>query len=115
MTLSSSGEFHTFRLPVPDLWLDIFQKMVAAGLNGVRYASRDNDEYIQLTYLLFTVYTYTVRLVSLIYLFQTSLMSMSGALTHPAPGVLDFNDWRALQPMYDAAKLAGIWIVLRPG
>ncbi|KAF7789943.1 hypothetical protein EIP86_000891 [Pleurotus ostreatoroseus] len=33
-----SGEFHTFRLPVPDLWLDIFQKMVAAGLNGVRYA-----------------------------------------------------------------------------
>ena len=34
---SSSGEFHTFRLPVPDLWLDIFQKMVAAGLNGVRY------------------------------------------------------------------------------
>lgn len=35
-TLYSSGEFHTFRLPVPDLWLDIFQKMVAAGMNGVR-------------------------------------------------------------------------------
>ena len=33
----SSGEFHTFRLPVPDLWLDIFQKMVATGLNAVRY------------------------------------------------------------------------------
>lgn len=33
---SSSGEFHTFRLPVPDLWLDIFQKMAAAGLNGAR-------------------------------------------------------------------------------
>ena len=33
--IRSSGEFHTFRLPVPDLWLDIFQKMVAAGLNGV--------------------------------------------------------------------------------
>ncbi|KAI0790316.1 glycoside hydrolase superfamily [Irpex lacteus] len=49
-----SGEFHTFRLPVPDLWLDIFQKMSAAGLN-------------------------------------------------------------ALQPMFDAAKQAGIWIVLRPG
>ncbi|EKM56209.1 glycoside hydrolase family 35 protein, partial [Phanerochaete carnosa HHB-10118-sp] len=30
-----SGEFHNFRLPVPDLRLDIFQKMVAAGLNGV--------------------------------------------------------------------------------
>ena len=40
---------------------------------------------------------------------------LSGGLTNPAPGVLDFNDWRALQPIYDAAKLAGIFIVLRPG
>lgn len=31
----SSGEFHTFRLPVPSLWLDILQKVKAAGLNGV--------------------------------------------------------------------------------
>jgi hypothetical protein len=31
----SSGEFHTFRLPVPDLWPDILQKMKAAGLNAV--------------------------------------------------------------------------------
>jgi beta-galactosidase GanA len=31
----SSGEFHTFRLPVPDLWADILQKMKAAGLNAV--------------------------------------------------------------------------------
>ncbi|KAI0930973.1 hypothetical protein AcV7_005008 [Taiwanofungus camphoratus] len=37
------------------------------------------------------------------------------ALTNPAPGVLDFNEWRALQPIFDAAKLAGIFIVLRPG
>ncbi|RDX44153.1 hypothetical protein OH76DRAFT_1487358 [Lentinus brumalis] len=73
-----SGEFHTFRLPVPDLWLDIFQKMVAAGLNGV------------------------------------SIYIHMGA-TNPSRGVIDFNDWRALQPMYDAAKLAGIFIVLRPG
>ncbi|KAI0092324.1 glycoside hydrolase superfamily [Irpex rosettiformis] len=73
-----SGEFHTFRLPVPDLWLDIFQKMSAAGLNGA------------------SIYIHW-------------------ALTNPAPGVIDFNDWRALQPMFDAAKQAGIWIVLRPG
>ncbi|KAL4244519.1 glycosyl hydrolase 35 family protein [Abortiporus biennis] len=73
-----SGEFHTFRLPVPDLWLDIFQKMVAAGLNGV------------------SIYIHW-------------------GLTNPAPGITDFNDWRALQPMFDAAKLAGIFIVLRPG
>jgi beta-galactosidase GanA len=29
-----SGEFHYFRLPSPDLWLDIFQKMRAAGFNA---------------------------------------------------------------------------------
>ncbi|KIJ38578.1 glycoside hydrolase family 35 protein [Sphaerobolus stellatus SS14] len=28
-----SGEFHTFRLPVPDLWADIIQKAKAAGMN----------------------------------------------------------------------------------
>ncbi|KAH9831459.1 glycoside hydrolase superfamily [Rhodofomes roseus] len=72
------GEFHTWRLPVPDLWLDIFQKMAAAGLNGA------------------SVYTHW-------------------ALTNPAPGVLDFDDWRALQPIYDAAKQAGLFITLRPG
>src|SRR3954452_9632743 len=29
-----SGEFHEFRLPSPDLWTDIFQKMKAAGFNA---------------------------------------------------------------------------------
>jgi beta-galactosidase GanA len=29
-----SGEFHYFRLPSPDLWTDIFQKMKAAGFNS---------------------------------------------------------------------------------
>src|SRR3954453_6053330 len=29
-----SGEFHQFRLPSPDLWADIFQKMKAAGFNA---------------------------------------------------------------------------------
>ena len=36
-------------------------------------------------------------------------------VTNPSRGVLDFNDWRALQPIFDAAKLAGIFVVLRPG
>ncbi|KZT69507.1 glycoside hydrolase family 35 protein [Daedalea quercina L-15889] len=72
------GEFHTWRLPVPDLWLDIFQKLAAAGQNGA------------------SVYIHW-------------------ALTNPAPGVLDFDDWRALQPIYDAAKQAGLFITLRPG
>ena len=29
-----SGEFHYFRLPSPDLWRDVFQKMKAAGFNS---------------------------------------------------------------------------------
>ncbi|TFK34230.1 glycoside hydrolase family 35 protein [Crucibulum laeve] len=73
-----SGEFHTFRLPVPSLWPDILQKVKATGMNAV------------------SVYTHM-------------------GLINPAPGVVDFNGFRALQPLFDAAKEAGIWIVLRPG
>ncbi|KUI67467.1 putative beta-galactosidase E [Cytospora mali] len=32
-----SGEFHPFRLPVPGLWLDIFQKIKALGYTGVSF------------------------------------------------------------------------------
>ncbi|KAI5120768.1 hypothetical protein M0805_004731 [Coniferiporia weirii] len=73
-----SGEFHTFRLPVPSLWLDILQKMKSAGLNGV------------------SVYTHW------------------GAI-NPSPGVIDFDGIRDLQPLFDAAKEAGVWVVLRSG
>jgi thioredoxin-related protein len=31
-----AGEFHYQRLPVPELWPDIFQKFRANGLNAVR-------------------------------------------------------------------------------
>ncbi|KAF8624403.1 hypothetical protein AX15_005885 [Amanita polypyramis BW_CC] len=73
-----SGEFHTFRLPIPSLWPDILQKIKAAGLNAI------------------SVYTHM-------------------GLINPSRGVIDFNDFRALQPLYDAAREAGVWIVLRPG
>ena len=36
-------------------------------------------------------------------------------LSNPSPGVIDYGDWRSLQAIYDAAKLAGIFVVLRPG
>lgn len=75
---SSSGEFHTFRLPVPDLWPDILQKFKAAGMNSV------------------SLYTHM-------------------GIINPSRGVLDFDDWRALRPFYEAATAAGIWVVLRPG
>lgn len=32
-----SGEFHPFRLPVPGLWFDIFQKIKALGFTGVSF------------------------------------------------------------------------------
>ena len=32
-----SGEFHIYRLPVPSLWLDVFQKIKALGYNGVSF------------------------------------------------------------------------------
>ncbi|KAH9838166.1 putative beta-galactosidase E [Teratosphaeria destructans] len=32
-----SGEFHPFRLPVPGLWLDVFQKIKAMGFNCVSF------------------------------------------------------------------------------
>ncbi|KAL0580562.1 hypothetical protein V5O48_001474 [Marasmius crinis-equi] len=73
-----SGEFHTFRLPVPDLWPDILEKFKAGGLNSV------------------SVYTHM-------------------GLINPSRNVVDFDAYRALQPLYDAAKKAGITVVLRPG
>ncbi|KAH7399870.1 glycoside hydrolase superfamily [Cadophora sp. MPI-SDFR-AT-0126] len=32
-----SGEFHAFRLPVPDLWVDVLQKIKAAGFSAVSF------------------------------------------------------------------------------
>ena len=32
-----SGEFHPFRLPVPTLWLDVFQKIKSLGYSGVSF------------------------------------------------------------------------------
>ena len=32
-----SGEFHPFRLPVPSLWLDVFEKVKALGFNAVSF------------------------------------------------------------------------------
>ncbi|KAJ3755135.1 glycoside hydrolase family 35 protein [Lentinula raphanica] len=73
-----SGEFHTFRLPVPSLWPDILEKMKAAGFNAI-------SVYIHM------------------------------GLVNPSPGVMDFDGYRSLGALYEAARLAGLWIVLRPG
>jgi beta-galactosidase GanA len=36
-------------------------------------------------------------------------------LMNPAPGVVDFDGYRALEPLYEAAKEAGLFLVVRPG
>ncbi|KAJ7133272.1 glycoside hydrolase family 35 protein, partial [Mycena epipterygia] len=73
-----SGEFHTWRLPVPSLWPDILEKTKAAGLNAI------------------SIYTHM-------------------GLQNPSRDVVDFDGFRALKPLYEAASAAGIWIIVRPG
>jgi hypothetical protein len=75
---NSSGEFHTWRLPVPSLWPDILEKAKAAGLNAI------------------SIYTHM-------------------GLLNPSRGIIDFDGFRALKPLYEAAMAAGIWVVVRPG
>ncbi len=112
----SSGEFHTFRLPVPELWLDIFQKMVAAGLNGVRYVSYVWFRFgMRAKSSLDPAYTSTVRTPPTQTYMQLSTDVLSVGLTNPSRRVIDFDNWRALKPVYEAASEAGIFVVLRPG
>ena len=73
-----SGEFHPFRLPVPDLWLDVFQKIKALGYSGVSF-----------------------------YVDWALLEGQRG--TFRADGVF------ALEPFFDAAAEAGIYLLARPG
>ena len=58
---------------------------------------------------------FTVRAVVLGMLVLPYRIAPTVGVTNPSPGVLDFNDWRAFQPIFDAAKLAGIFVVLRAG
>lgn len=69
-----------------------------------------NPRLIYITASIFTVRCPRTRSV-----IECYVHAIAGGLTNPAPGVLEFDGWRALQPIYDAAKLAGIFIVLRPG
>lgn len=73
-----SGEFHAYRLPVPGLWLDIFEKVKALGFNAVSF------------------YTHW-------------------ALLEGEPGVYNASGIFALEPFFDAAATAGIYLIARPG
>jgi beta-galactosidase GanA len=65
-------------LPVPDLYLDIFQKIKALGYNGVSF-------YVD------------------------------WALLEGKPGVYRADGVFDLQPFFDAAQEAGIYLLARPG
>ncbi|KNG51415.1 glycoside hydrolase family 35 protein [Stemphylium lycopersici] len=73
-----SGEVHPYRLPVPDLYIDIFQKIKALGYNGVSF-------YVD------------------------------WALLEGKPGVYREEGVFDLQPFFDAAQEAGIYLIARPG
>ena len=73
-----SGEFHPFRLPVSDLYLDVFQKIKALGFNAVSF-------YV------------------------------NWALLEGEPGVYNASGIFALEPFFDAAQEAGLWLIARPG
>ncbi|KAG6828113.1 hypothetical protein H0H92_009165 [Tricholoma furcatifolium] len=73
-----SGEFHTWRLPVPGLWNDIVQKAKAAGLNSI------------------SIY-------------------LHWHLINPKSGEIDLSGINDLQPFFDAAKEAGLFVIARPG
>lgn len=73
-----SGEFHPFRLPVPDLWLDVFQKIKSLGYSGVSFYA-------------------------------------NWALLEGEQGVYRADGIFALEPFFEAASEAGIYLLARPG
>lgn len=91
-----SGEFHPWRLPVVHKWRDILEKVKAAGMNAI-------SVYVH------WYAPYSRRRVALL------TNGSSRGLTNPAPGIFDFDDYRALDPLFKMAMEIGIWIVLRPG
>lgn len=73
-----SGEVHPFRLPVPTLYLDIFQKIKALGFNMVSF-------YVD------------------------------WALLEGKPGRFRADGIFSLEPFFEAATEAGIYLLARPG
>ncbi|KFG78387.1 beta-galactosidase [Metarhizium anisopliae] len=73
-----SGEVHPFRLPVPSLYLDVFEKIKALGFNMVSF-------YVD------------------------------WALLEGKPGEFRADGIFALEPFFEAASEAGVYLLARPG
>ena len=56
--------------------------------------------------------------MSYIYLIKLQLFTIypsARGLVNPSRGTIDFKGYRSLQPLFDAAKDVGLWLILRPG
>ncbi|KUI57656.1 putative beta-galactosidase A [Cytospora mali] len=73
-----SGEVHPFRLPVPSLWPDVFEKVKGLGLNTIS-----------------------------VYIHWGALEGKSGDFIAEGP--------LAIEPFFQAAQEAGLYIIARPG
>lgn len=73
-----SGEFHPFRLPVVDLWLDVFQKIKASGYNAI------------------SIY-------------------INWHVLEAEPGKFRSEGIFAIDPVFEAAQAAGLYVLARPG
>ncbi|KAL9115333.1 MAG: hypothetical protein Q9227_000654 [Pyrenula ochraceoflavens] len=99
-----SAEFHYQRLPVPELWLDVFQKFKANGFNAISPAISWS--------------------LSLVHLPCESELPLVNKLSvyffwsyhSPSKGVYDFETpGKDLQRLFDTAKEAGLYVVARAG
>ncbi|TVY89550.1 putative beta-galactosidase C [Lachnellula willkommii] len=78
-TFIFAAEFHYQRMPVPEMWLDIFHKFKANGFNAIS-----------------------------VYYFWS--------YHSPSKGVYDFEtSGKNLQRLFDYAKEAGLWVIVRAG
>ncbi|PQE09636.1 glycosyl hydrolase family 35 protein [Rutstroemia sp. NJR-2017a WRK4] len=80
-----SAEFHYQRMPVPELWLDIFHKFKANGFNAIREVS-----------------------LSFVYFFWSYHEASKGNFDFETSG-------KNVQKVLDYAKEAGLWVIARAG
>lgn len=108
------GEFHPFRLPVSEHPLPVVRGFAHASLTKgpgpmVRCITKIQSCRSQCRFHLFPLVGW--KSVA----FPQRPYALCRGMSNPSKGVLDFDGVRALQPLLDAAKEVGLWVILRPG
>ena len=91
-----SGEFHPWRLPVPQLWSDVLQKMKACKSIAVY----------------FDLLTFDALQAAG---FNTVSIYIHWGLTEGKPGSLNWDHFRSVELFYQIAQREGIYVIARPG